>query len=166
MMVYARPDFPVAKERAQMGEEHDHKEHDHKEHDHKGHDEEAKGLDETAAKELIGHALRLLASEEVADEVTPGIEAGFELARHSSRAAGKETLSITEITVWPNGTDDEPNTTVFSHAQPVAAKGQRTPIAAGGGGPSAWGGGPTHGTNFYCVRDPKTGAAVCISWQQ
>ncbi len=131
------------------------KEHDHKGHDDNGNDEEAKGLDEAAAKELIGHALRLLRSEEAAAEAAPLIEAAIELARHSSRAAGNETLSITGITVWPDGIEEGSNTTVFSHGQQVGAKAKREPVAYGG---------TKDGMNYECVRTP-VGSYVCASWK-
>ncbi len=98
----------------------------------------SKGLDAAVAQELIEHALKSLTSEGVAAKATPAIEAAFELARQSSRAAGKRTLSITSIKVGTNGglesKDDESVTTIFQAVPTSAGLQKRIPIAVGGTG--------------------------------
>ena len=94
----------------------------------------SKGLDAAAAQELIEHALKSLTSEGVAAKAAPAIEAAFELARQSSRAAGKRSLSITSIKVGTNGEDDESVATIFQAVPPIRTGPKRIPIRYGGTG--------------------------------
>jgi hypothetical protein len=79
---------PVAKERSLMAKR----------------SQPAKGLDAATAQELIEHAVRSIGSEADARKATPIVEAALEVARLSSRAAGKRTLQITGIEVHTNDT--------------------------------------------------------------
>lgn len=108
---------PIAKERLQM----------------------PKGLDAATAQELIGNGLRSLAGEAVAAKAKPIVEAALEVARQSSRAAGKRTLSITGISV--NSGDDEGSTTIYQvvgsgppRRTPIGSREKRIPIVYGGDG--------------------------------
>jgi hypothetical protein len=116
----------------------------------------SKGLNAAAAKELIEQALKSLASESVTSKAIPTIEALFELAAQSSRAAGKRDLSITSIEVHTSGSskskDQGPVSTIFG-TRPISPEEERVPIAAGG-------------TGWACVliyRGPPP-VYVCISW--
>ncbi len=124
----------------------------------------SRGLDAAVAQELIERALKSLTSEGVAAKARPVVEAAFELARQSSRAAGKRTLSITSIKVGSEGglqsKDDEPVTTIFQ-AVPTSA-GPQSRIPRGLAGSQSVAGCSTRGVAGVIVADDRKESCRCV----
>ena len=114
----------------------------------------AQGLDAAAAQELIEHALTSVSSKGAATRARPVLDALFELAKQSSRAAGKRSVRISSVKVHIGGVEGgDDQTVVFDTKQPVDAKKPRIPIAYGG-------------TGYACVLVDKgpPPAYICVYW--
>ena len=106
----------------------------------------AKGLNAAAAQGLIEQGLRSLGGEALAKKATPVVAAALEVARESSRAAGKRSLSITGISVHSG---DE---TIFQVAAGSGSRGQQTGAGPEKRIPIAYGG--THYTCYLVSAGP------------
>lgn len=116
----------------------------------------AQGLSEADARDLIGRAVQSFAGRAALRKAMPAIDAAFELARQSSKAAGTRTLTIRSIkvqSVGENEDDDSVVTIANQSGPPVNARRGRIPIRYGG-----------TGYTCYLISVGPPPLYICIYW--